>query len=98
MPNTTERLGCRTMDMNGGSSTSHLARTPCVPLLCALLKRGGTRRALGLSGEGGDLSLCAVEPSPGHIRCRLATMPLGCTLLITIVDNEDTCMTDIFSN
>ena len=33
----TGRQGCRTMKMNGGSSVSHLAPTPCVPSICALL-------------------------------------------------------------
>ena len=36
MPNMTGRLGCRTMEMNGGSSASYLARNPCIPLFCAL--------------------------------------------------------------
>ena len=58
MPNMSGRLGCRTMEMNGGSSASYLARTPC-------------RRAFRLPGEGGDHVHCTVEPSPGHIRCRI---------------------------
>ena len=57
-------------EMNGGSSASYLARTPCVPLFCALVSKGGSRRAFRLPGEGGDHFHCAVEPSPGHIRCR----------------------------
>ena len=37
----TGRPGHRTMEMNGGSSASYLVRTPCVPLFCTLLNRGG---------------------------------------------------------
>ena len=37
MPNMTARPGCRTMEMNGGSSAPHLARTLCVPLFSTLL-------------------------------------------------------------
>ena len=33
MPNMIGRPGCQTTEMNGGSSASYLARTPCVPLL-----------------------------------------------------------------
>ena len=56
--------------MNGGSSAPYLACTPCVPLFCTLLDRGGNRRAFRLPGAGGDHFHCTVEPSPGHIRCR----------------------------
>ena len=71
MPNMTGRAGCRTMEMNGGSSVSFLARVPCVPCLVLCLIRGGNRRASRLPGEGADHQpYCAVEPSPGHIRCR----------------------------
>ena len=35
------------MEFDGGSSAPYLARTPCVPLFCTLLNRGGNRRALG---------------------------------------------------
>ena len=45
MPDMTGRPGHRTMEMNGGSSAPHLARTPCVPLFSTLLNRGGNRRA-----------------------------------------------------
>ena len=31
--------------------------TPCVPLFCTLFKRGGSRRAFRLPGEGGDHSI-----------------------------------------
>ena len=70
MPNMTGRPGYRTMEMNGGSSASHPARTPHVPLFCTLFNKGGNRRTLRLPGEGGDHVHCAVESSPGHIRCR----------------------------
>ena len=59
------------MEMIGGSSASCLARAPCVPLCSTLFNRGGNRRAFRLPGEGGDHFHCAVEPSPGHIQCRL---------------------------
>ena len=59
------------MEMNGGSSAPYLARTPCVPLFCALFNRGGDRRAFRLPGAGGDHMHCMVEPSPSHIRCRI---------------------------
>ena len=58
------------MEMNGGSSASYLARTPCVPLFSTLFHRGGNRRGFRLPGEGGDHVHCPVEPSSGHIRCR----------------------------
>ena len=63
MPNMTGRPGCRTMEMNGGSSAPHLARTPCVPLFCTLFNKGGSRRAFRLPGAGGDHFHCTVEPS-----------------------------------
>ena len=53
MPNMTGRPGCRTMEMNGGSSAPYLARTPCVPLFFTLFNRGGNRRAFRLPGAGG---------------------------------------------
>ena len=56
--------------MNGGSSVSYLACTPCVPLFCTLFSRGGNRRVFRHPGAGGDHFHCTVEPSPGHIRCR----------------------------
>ena len=54
--------------MNGGSSASYLACTPCVPLIGTLFSRGGNIRAFRLAGEGGDHFHCAVEPSPGGER------------------------------
>ena len=53
----TGRPGCRTMEMNGGSSASYLARTPRVPLFCTLFPKGGSKRAFRLSGEGGMISI-----------------------------------------
>ena len=69
----TGRPGYRTMEMIGGSSASYLARTPCVPLFSTLFKRSGSRRAFRLPGAGGEHFHCTVEPSPGHIRCRVKT-------------------------
>ena len=44
---------------------------PLRPLIFYYFSRGGNRRAFRLPGEGGDHFHCTVEPSPGHIRCRL---------------------------
>ena len=73
MPNMTGRPGHRTMEMIGGSSAPYLACTPCVnPLVCTLFIKGGSRRVFRLPGAGGDhFHFTTVEPSPGHIRCRL---------------------------
>ena len=38
-----------------------------IPRFCALLNRGGNRRAFRQPGEGRDHVHCAAEPSPGHI-------------------------------
>ena len=70
MPNMTGRPGYQTMEVSGRSSASYLAHTPCVPLLSTLFNRGGNRRAFRLPGAGGDHFHRAVEPLPGHIRCR----------------------------
>ena len=69
-PHMTGRPGHQTTEMNGGSSASHLARTPCVPLFSTLFTRGGNKRVFRIPGEGGDHFHCAVDPSPGHFRCR----------------------------
>ena len=61
----TGRPGDRTMEMNGRSTVSYLACAPCVPVL--LLVFIGPE-AKGIS-EWAHFR-CAVEPSPGHIRCR----------------------------
>ena len=71
MPNMTGRPGHQTMEMIGGSSAPYLARTPCVPLFCTLFNSGGNRGALDYQGRAGDHFHCTVEPSPGHIRCRV---------------------------
>ena len=52
MPNVTGRPGCRTTEMNGGSSAPYLARTPCVPLVCTSVCRGGNRSTFRLPGAG----------------------------------------------
>ena len=52
MPNLIGRLGCRTMEVNGGSSALYLALTPCV-------SRCGKQRACRLPKEGwGSFPLC----------------------------------------
>ena len=71
MPTMTWRPGYRTMEMNGGSSAPYLARTPSVPLFCALFRRGGNRRAFRLPGAGGDHFHCTVEPLAGRMRRRI---------------------------
>ena len=58
-PDIAGRPGRRTMEMNGGTSASYLARSPCVPSFSSLKKRSGSRRALRLPGEGGDHFHCA---------------------------------------
>ena len=45
---TTGRPGDRTTETNGGSSVSHLARAPCVPLTCTRFRN---RRVCRLPGE-----------------------------------------------
>ena len=70
MPNMTGRPGYRTMEMNGGSSASYLACTPCVPWFVHCLIRAETEELLDYQGRAGDHFHCTVEPSPGHIRCR----------------------------
>ena len=57
MPNMTGRPGYRTMEMNGGSSAPYLARTPCVPLFCALFNRGGQEELLDYQGRAGIISI-----------------------------------------
>ena len=59
------------MEMIGGSSVLYLACALCVPLFSTLFNRGGeTEGLLDYQGRAGDHFHCAVEPSPGHIRCR----------------------------
>ena len=73
MPNMTGRPGHRTMEINGGSSAPYFACTPCVPLFCTSLIGVKTEALLDYQGRAGDHVHCTVEPSPGHIRCRLPT-------------------------
>ena len=53
----TGRPGHRTMEMNGGSSAPYLARTPCVPLFCALLIGVETEGFLDYQGRAGIMSI-----------------------------------------
>ena len=62
------------MEINGGSPVSYLARSPCVPLFYAWFDRSGNGRALRPSGEGRH---CTVDPSLGHIQCRVVQSNLG---------------------
>ena len=71
MSNMTVRPGCRTMEINGGSSASYLACTLAFPCFVPFFNRGGNRRAFRLPGEGEDHFHRGVEPSPGQIRCRI---------------------------
>ena len=48
---------------------------PLRSLVCTLFNKGGSRRVFRLPRAGGDHFHCTVEPSPGHIRCRI--MELG---------------------
>ena len=61
----TGRPGCWTMEMNGGSSAPY---TPCF-LHCLIGVE--TEGVLDYQGRAGDHFHCTVEPSPGHIRCRI---------------------------
>ena len=70
MPNMAERPGHRTMEMNGGSSVPHLACTPCVPLFVLWVIGVETEGLLDYQGQAGYHFHFAMEPSPGHIRCR----------------------------
>ena len=57
MPNMTGRPGHRTMEMNGGSSAPHLARTPCVPLFVHCLLRVEAEGLLDYQGRAGIISI-----------------------------------------
>ena len=59
MLNGTGRPGCHTMEMQGGSSASYLARTRCVLSFSASFQSSGNRGALRLPREGGDHVHCA---------------------------------------
>ena len=66
MPNMTGRPGCRRVEMNGGSSASYLACTPCIPLFSTLFNRGGNgnRRVLDYQGRAGITSIVRWNPRP----------------------------------
>ena len=51
------QLGCWTMEMNGGSSASYLARTPRVPLFRTLLIGVNTEGLLAYQGRAGIISI-----------------------------------------
>ena len=55
--NMTGRTGYRTMEMNGGSSASYLARTPCVPLFVHCLIGVETEGLLDYQGKPGIISV-----------------------------------------
>ena len=57
MPNMTGRPGCRTMEMNGGSSAPYLACTLCVPLFCTLFNRMEREELLDYQGRAGIISI-----------------------------------------
>ena len=59
------------MEMIGGSSAPYLLVPLAFP--CFVLRLIGVETAglLDYQGRAGDHFHCAVEPSPGHIRCRL---------------------------
>ena len=51
--------------------------SPSVSLcFCLLFNRSGSKRAFRLPGATWDHFLWTVEPSPGHIRCRLLETPI----------------------
>ena len=64
MPNMTGRPGCRTMEMNGGSSASYLARTPCVPFFVLCLIRVEAEGLLAFQGRAGITSIARWNPRP----------------------------------
>ena len=47
---------------------------PCCSVLCLKgVETEGLQDYQALAAEGGDHIHCTVEPSPGHIRCRIKT-------------------------
>ena len=57
------------MEINGGSTASYLARTPCVSVfLLVLINGSGSKGAFRLPGATRDHCRCTVEPLPAHIR------------------------------
>ena len=73
----TGRPGDRTMETNGGSTASYLARTLLRPCVFACFDRSGSKGAFRLPGAKWDHCRCTVEPSPGHIRCRILSLALS---------------------
>ena len=57
MPNMTGQPQCRTMEMNGGSSAPHLARTPCVPCFVRCLIGVVAEGLLDYQGQAGIISI-----------------------------------------
>ena len=58
---------------------------PLRSLVCTLFNKGGSRGAFRLPGAGGDHFHRTVEPSPGHIRCRIK--PIYSLLLAAILSS-----------
>ena len=67
----TGRPGDRTMEMNGGSTVSYLARTLCVAVSLVYFNRSGSKGLLDFQGRHGIISIVRWKPSPGRIRCRV---------------------------
>ena len=57
MPNLTGRPGCRTVEMNAGSSVPYLSRTSCVHFLVLCLKGLETEGLLDYQGRAGIISI-----------------------------------------
>ena len=66
----TGRPGDCTMEMNGGSTASYLARALCVSACLLIFNRSGSKGGFRLPGPTWDHFCCTAEASPGHIRCR----------------------------
>ena len=56
-------VGCQTKEMNGGSSASYLARTPCVPCIMLSLIGLETEGLFRLPGKRTDNFHCMVDPN-----------------------------------
>ena len=57
MTNLIGRLGCQTVEMNGGSSGSYLARHPCVPCFVLCFIGVETEGLLDYQGRAGIMSI-----------------------------------------
>ena len=55
---------------------------PSHPLICVYFHRVGNKERFRLPGAGGEHFHCTVDPSPGHIRCRIKH-------LVSLVDVSD---------